>query len=62
MPRLPVDRFQLHTYVMYLLSGGVSMRSFAPAGLFKPLLGLEQLLAAAGPALASMMTIELVRR
>jgi SAM-dependent methyltransferase len=62
MPRLPVDRFQLHTYVMYLLSGGVSMRSFAPAAFFKPLLGLERLLAPAGSSLASMMTIELVKR
>ena len=62
MPGLPVDRFRLHTYVMYLLSGGVSMRSLAPAALFKPLLGLERLFAPAGPVLASMMTIELVKR
>ena len=50
MPHLPVDRFQLHTYVLYLLSGGVSMRSFAPGAALHAAAGLEQLLA---PAVAA---------
>ena len=62
MPRLPVDRFQLHTYVLYLLSGGVSMRSMLPGTLFGAMEKLEQLFSPASPLLASMMTIELVKR
>jgi SAM-dependent methyltransferase len=61
-PHLPINRFRLHTIVLYLLSGGVSMRSFAPGGLFRPALALERLLTPAGPLLASMMTVELVKR
>jgi SAM-dependent methyltransferase len=61
-PHLPVDRCCLHTIVLYLLSGGVSMKSLAPGSLFKPALALERLLAPAGRYLASMMTIELVKR
>jgi SAM-dependent methyltransferase len=61
-PGLPIDRFRTHTIILYLMSGGVSMRSLAPGLLFGPLLGFERLLAPAGPLLASMMTIELVKR
>ena len=61
-PHLPIDRLRLHTIVMYLLSGGVSMRSFAPGALFTPVLALEGLMAPAGSLLASMMTVELVKR
>ena len=61
-PHLPVDRFQLHTIALYLLSGGVSMRSFAPGVLFRPALTVERLFAPAGSLLASMMTVELVKR
>lgn len=61
-PNLPIDRFGLHTIVLYLLSGGVSMRSFAPAALFGPMLALERLLSPASPVMASMMTVELVKR
>jgi SAM-dependent methyltransferase len=61
-PHLPVDRIELHTIALYLLSGGVSMRPFAPGILFTPMLFLERLLAPAGRFLASMMTVELVRR
>src|SRR5262249_17759034 len=61
-PDLPVDRLTLHTIALYLLSGGVSMRSLLPGSLFAPLLMLEQLLAPAGRFLASMMTVELVKR
>ena len=60
-PTLPVDRLTRHTLVLYLLSGGVSMRALAPGGLFMPLLLAERLLAPAGTLLASMMTVELVR-
>jgi SAM-dependent methyltransferase len=61
-PNLPIARRRLHTFVLYLVSGGVSMRSFAPGVLFGPLLAVEHLLAPAGSLLASMMTIELVKR
>jgi SAM-dependent methyltransferase len=61
-PALPVDRVRLHTIVLYLLSGGVSMRSLVPGTLFRPLLALERRLTRLGGRLASMMTIELVRR
>jgi len=62
MPHLPIDRFELHTYVLYLLSGGVSMRSLLPGALFRPMERLERLFSPASPLLASMMTIELVKR
>lgn len=61
-PHLPIDRIRFHTIALYLLSGGVSMRSLAPASLFKPALALERLMAPAGSLLASMMTVELVKR
>jgi SAM-dependent methyltransferase len=62
MPHLPVDRLERHTYVLYLLSGGVSMRSLLPGALFRPMEMFERLFAPAAPLLASMMTIELVKR
>jgi hypothetical protein len=61
-PDLPVDRLRLHTMFLYVLSGGVSMRSVLPGALFAPALAIERLLEPASRALASMMTIELVRR
>jgi SAM-dependent methyltransferase len=61
-PNLPIDRVRFHTIVLYLLSGGVSMRSFAPAAFFSPVLTVERLLAPVGSRLASMMTVELVKR
>jgi hypothetical protein len=61
-PHLPIDRVRFHTILMYLLSGGVSMRSFVPGALFTPVLALEQLMAPAGSLLASMMSVELVKR
>jgi SAM-dependent methyltransferase len=61
-PGLPVDSLRLHTIVLYLLSGGVSMRSLVPGVLFTPFLTAERLLSPAGRYLASMMTVELVRR
>jgi SAM-dependent methyltransferase len=61
-PDLPIDRLRLHTIALYLLSGGVSMRSFLPGALFAPAMALERLLEPAGRALGSMMTVELVRR
>jgi SAM-dependent methyltransferase len=61
-PHLPIDRVRFHTITLYLLSGGVSMRSFAPGVLFRPVLALERLVSPAGSLLASMMTVELVKR
>jgi SAM-dependent methyltransferase len=61
-PGLPVDRFRLHTIALYLLSGGVSMRSLVPGVLFGPLAAAERLLSPARRLVASMMTVELVKR
>jgi SAM-dependent methyltransferase len=61
-PHLPIDRVRFHTIAMYVLSGGVSMRSFAPGIFFRPVLALERLMAPTGSLLASMMTVELVKR
>ena len=61
-PELPIERLRLHTVALYLLSGGVSMRSFLPGALFAPVVAVEGLLSPAGRTLASMMTVELVRR
>ena len=61
-PHLPIDRVRFHTIALYLLSGGVSMRSLVPGALFRPALAAERLLAPAGSLLASMMTVELVKR
>ncbi len=61
-PGLPVESIRLHTIVLYLLSGGVSMRSLAPGALFTPFLMAERLLSPANRSLASMMTVELVRQ
>jgi SAM-dependent methyltransferase len=60
-PGLPVDRLDLHTIALYLLSGGVSMRSLLPGVLFRPAVALERVLAPARPLLATMMTVELVK-
>jgi SAM-dependent methyltransferase len=59
---LQVDRLRPHTVLLYLLSGGVSMRSLVPGFLFAPLVWIERALGPLGRSLASMMTIELVRR
>ena len=60
-PRLPVVSMRFHTVVLYLISGGVSMRSLLPASSFPAVRAFESLLAPAGKQLASMMTVELVK-
>ena len=61
-PGLSVDSVRFHTVALYLLSGGVAMRSLAPGWLFAPVAALERLFSPAARRLASMMTVELVRR
>ncbi len=61
-PNLPVDRLTLHTIGLYVLSGGVSMRSLLPGSLFASAVACERMLSPAGRVLSSMMTVELVRR
>jgi SAM-dependent methyltransferase len=61
-PNLRAERLRLHTMLLYLMSGGVSMRALVPAALFTTMLAVERLLAPAGERLAGMMTVELVRR
>jgi SAM-dependent methyltransferase len=60
--QLPVSSIRLHTMALYLLSGGVSMRALLPGFLFGPTLAVEHLLSPLAPRLATMMTVELVRR
>jgi SAM-dependent methyltransferase len=61
-PNLPVYRLRFHTIALYLMSGGVAMRPLAPGWLFAPTAALEWVLSPAARRLASMMTVELVRR
>jgi SAM-dependent methyltransferase len=61
-PDLPVSRMTLHTIALYLLSGGVTMRSFVPGLFFTPALYCEKIFGPAGTWLASMMTVELTKR
>lgn len=59
-PTLRIERVTPHTALLYLLSGGVSMRSLAPGVLFAPVAGAEALLGPHIRHVASMMTVELV--
>jgi SAM-dependent methyltransferase len=61
-PLLPVEHLRFHTIALYLLSGGVSMRSFLPGMCFPIIHAFEHLLSPAGRLFGSMMTVELVRR
>ena len=58
---LRIESVVPHTVYMYIVSGGVSMISLAPAFAFKALLKLERALGPLYRHLASMMTVELVR-
>ena len=40
-PNLPVDGLRFHTIALYVLSGGVAMRSLVPGAFFTPLLALN---------------------
>ena len=62
VPELLVQRVSPHTISLYLLSGGVSMRSLAPGGLLPWVAALEDRLPVAlHRRLASMMTVVLRR-
>jgi SAM-dependent methyltransferase len=61
-PRLEIRRVVPHTILLYALSGGVSMRSFLPAAAFDLSRRAEGLLGGLARHLASMMTVEIVRR
>ncbi len=58
-PQLTVSRFQEHTPLRYLLSGGVSMRQLMPSGSYGFWKGFESLLAPLSPWLGMFVTIEL---
>ncbi|MCP4606678.1 MAG: class I SAM-dependent methyltransferase [Proteobacteria bacterium] len=58
-PELEICRVTPHTVLLYLLSGGVSMRCLLPSAAFEPLAGLEQLLGPAIRHVATMMTVEI---
>jgi len=59
-PGLVLEDLRPHTILLYLLSGGLSMRALAPGFLFEPLREIETaLLARASRQLATMMTAEL---
>jgi SAM-dependent methyltransferase len=61
-PDLPVERIVPHTILLYLLSGGVSMRSMLPGALFGLVRTAETALSPLAIFLASAMTITLRRR
>ena len=61
-PELGIERVDPHTILAYLLSGGVSMRAFLPGLAATPLFRLEEQLGPLLGQLATMMTVELVRR
>jgi SAM-dependent methyltransferase len=60
-PKLHIDAIRPHTALLYLLSGGVSMRSLAPGFAYGPLAKLEGSLGRMSKFVASMMTINLRR-
>jgi SAM-dependent methyltransferase len=61
-PSLRIERRVPHTALLYLLSGGVSLRSLVPNFAFGPLKEAERLLGPLQNRIASMMTVELVRQ
>jgi SAM-dependent methyltransferase len=62
-PELEILRVEPHTILLYLLSGGVSMRSMAPAKAFDPLFTAEEMLPEwLKQRLCTLMTVELVKR
>jgi SAM-dependent methyltransferase len=62
-PELEILRVEPHTILLYLLSGGVSMRSMAPAKAFDPLFTAEEMLPEwLKQKLCTLMTVELVKR
>ena len=60
-PKMQILRIQPHTALLYLLSGGLSMRSFVPGIAFNPLFTVEKSIGSLMRYLGSMMTIELTR-
>lgn len=44
VPELTISEISLHMPIIYLASGGVSMRSFAPGWMFKPLRMIEKVI------------------
>lgn len=60
-PRLRLARFQPHTPLRYLASGGVSLRSLAPGWMFGPLSALERLASPLARWTGMFYLIELVK-
>lgn len=61
-PGLEIRRVEPHTILLYLLSGGVSMRDFLPAAALGPLAAAEGLLPdSLRQQLCTLMTVELVK-
>ncbi|MBW2277373.1 MAG: class I SAM-dependent methyltransferase [Deltaproteobacteria bacterium] len=62
-PSLEIRRVEPHTILLYLLSGGVSMRSLVPGLAFEPLAAVEQILPESWKEqLCTLMTVELVKK
>lgn len=59
--KLQIRNITPHTAFTYLLSGGVSMRSFLPGTAFEPLAAAEAAMGRALKWAAMMMTVEIVR-
>jgi SAM-dependent methyltransferase len=58
-PSLRLRRFEAHTPVRYLLSGGLSLRQLLPDFLYKPVRWLEAALSPLNPWIGMFLTVEL---
>lgn len=61
-PQFQIVRLSLHTPLMYLLSGGLSVRQLAPDWCYGWLRGVEKLMKPLYPLCALFMTIELQKK
>lgn len=60
-PELKIIRTDPHTILLYVVSGGVSMKALLPQCCFKPLAWVEKRLGPLKPYLCIMMTVEIQR-
>ena len=60
-PELKIIRIEPHTILLYVVSGGVSMKALLPPCFFKPLAWIEERLGSFKSHLCMMMTVEIQR-
>jgi len=61
-PELKIESVHYHTFLIYLLSGGLRYRSLLPGFLFGPALLIEKLLSPLMPWIGTMQTIVLAKQ